>query len=131
MAWMVLQATIYFDSLNARCANLNQTLASAAMFLPAYQLRQRQQVQLNICSGPSVTLAKVSARSQELAGLMSEVAVARNNIVPTKKFSFASRKNRGAAQPASATTATPAPPELEPEAAAEIMAGISRAVVSC
>merc|ERR1711865_1095984 len=75
------------------------------MFLPAYQLRQRQ---------------------QELAGLMSEVAVARNKIVPKKKFSFASRKKRGAAQPASATTVTAAPPEPEPEAAAEVTAENSR-----
>ena len=56
MVWMVVQATIYFDSLNERCANLNQKLASAAMFLPAYQLRQRQQVQLNFCSGRHVYL---------------------------------------------------------------------------
>jgi hypothetical protein len=71
-------------------------------------------------------------RSQELVGLTSEVAVARNSIVPKKKFSFASRKKRGAAQPASATTATAAPePKPQPEAAVEATAGNSRAVVSC
>ena len=38
------QATQHFDGLTQRAAALNEQLSAAALFLPSYQLRQRQQV---------------------------------------------------------------------------------------
>ena len=40
----VRQATQHFDGLTQRAAALNEQLSAAALFLPSYQLRQRQQV---------------------------------------------------------------------------------------
>lgn len=86
------EAGAHFDELAQRAASLNERLSSAAMFLPAYQLRQRQQA---------------------LSALAEEVAVARAKAVPKKKFAFSKRKKAAGAKKAAPE---PAP---EPELAAE------------
>lgn len=82
----VAEATVHFDGMSMRCAELNKRLSSASMFLPSYQLRQRQ---------------------QSLAALLAELDVSRSRVVPKKKFSFARKK--------AATTAPTAVPAPEPE----------------
>ena len=89
------QAGAHFDGLSQRAAALNERLSSAAMFLPSYQLRQRQQA---------------------LTALTEEVAVARAKAVPKKKFAFSKRKKAAAKSAAVAAAPGPVP---EPEPAAE------------
>ena len=67
--------TKQFDALVERCARLNETLSSAAVFLPAYTFRQRQ---------------------SDLSALVAEIGTARNKVAPKKKFSFKDRKKRAA-----------------------------------
>lgn len=91
------QAGAYFDGMSQRVAALNERLSSAAMFLPAYQLRQRQQA---------------------LSALEEEVAVGRAKAVPKKKFAFSKRK-KAAAKTAAPTPAPEPAPEPEPVAEPE------------
>ena len=93
----VEKATKHFDELTERCARLNETLASASVFLPAYTFRQR---------------------SQDLASLVSDIGTARNKIAPKKKFSFKDRKKRAAAGGGKAAATAAATPPAQPEAAA-------------
>lgn len=89
------QAGAHFDELAQRAASLNERLSSAAMFLPAYQLRQRQQA---------------------LSALAEEVAMARAKAVPKKKFAFAKRKKAAGAKKAAPEPAPEPEPAAEPDA---------------
>jgi cell division septation protein DedD len=89
------QAGAHFDELSQRAAALNERLSSAAMFLPSYQLRQRQQA---------------------LSALAEEVAMARAKAVPKKKFAFSKRKKAAGAKKAAPEPAPEPEPVAEPEA---------------
>eukprot|EP01047_Picozoa_sp_COSAG01_P082161 COSAG01_NODE_16667_length_1216_cov_24.754700_1_plen_207_part_10 len=65
------EAARHFDELSQRCAALNEKLSAAAMFLPAYQLRQRQQA---------------------LASLLTELEASRAKAVPKKRFAFSKKR---------------------------------------
>jgi hypothetical protein len=86
LAGQVGHATEHFEALRKRATKLNERLSSASMFLPPFQLRQRQ-------------LA--------LAAMLTDMEASKARAVPKKKFSFAKRgKAKLAAQPE---------PELQPE----------------
>eukprot|EP01052_Picozoa_sp_SAG31_P009667 SAG31_NODE_512_length_14721_cov_17.995623_16_plen_265_part_00 len=93
-------AKVHFDALAERCAKLNETLSSAAVFLPAYTFRQRQ---------------------TDLSSLVGDVSIARNKVAPKKKFSFKDRKKRAPAGGASSVSANaPAAPQPAAEADAAV-----------